>query len=203
VSEHVWKHRFFNRDMRGSREYLECVNCLLGSDRPIPGNAPSGPFAVLPEAPPECTGVAMCDYCFDARATTVVDAIHSPLGFRRLCAKHAEEAARRGIPRAGGKGRAATKKQEVPPMEAVETNVSAMRVVLCRGYDVYSWRDGPANSGVPCTQVHLMLDVDKFKIALRLKSARALDELVGALLQHRQDVWGAAPGRAPEGESKS
>ena len=59
------------------------------------------------------------------------------------------------------------------------------------GYDVYSWSHGKAGEGVPSTQVHLALPVvDDVKVILRLKSARALDELVGVLLQHRKDVWG-------------
>jgi hypothetical protein len=64
-----------------------------------------------------------------------------------------------------------------------------------KGYEVCSWRPGPPRSGPP-TQVHLLmaLPVPGAKMVLRLKSARALDELVGILLQYRQEVWGAARG---------
>jgi hypothetical protein len=72
-----------------------------------------------------------------------------------------------------------------------ETNLADM-IVVDGGerYEVCSWRDGPAGSDVPTTQVHLLLRVGTIQVVLRLKSARALDELVGVLLQHRQDVWG-------------
>lgn len=84
--------------------------------------------------------------------------------------------------------------QPVPEMETVDRDVTDMgrRLIAAPGdgYDVYSWSPGRAGEGVPSTQVHLVLPVDAAKsVALKLKSPRALDELVGALLQHRRDVW--------------
>jgi len=87
-------------------------------------------------------------------------------------------------------------KQPVPEMTPLDENLDerAIAVVLSDGYHVYSWSPGRAGEGVPSTQVHLALP---FKVAgveasvtLRMKSARALDELVAVLLQHRKDVWG-------------
>jgi hypothetical protein len=57
------------------------------------------------------------------------------------------------------------------------------------GYEVCSWRAGPAGSG-PTEQVHILLSAAPgMKVVLRLKSARALDELVGVLLEYRKEVW--------------
>ncbi len=88
-----------------------------------------------------------------------------------------------------------TRKQTVPAMAPVDRNVSDTdgRWVLAPGdgYDVFSWSPGAAGESVPSTQVHLVVPVvDGVRVVLRLKSARALDELVGVLLQHRKDVWG-------------
>jgi hypothetical protein len=82
-----------------------------------------------------------------------------------------------------------TRKQLIPPMEIHEENVADTPTVQTYGYSIFSWRPGEANSGEPCTEVHLVIPIGKKRLALRLKSARALDELVGALLQHRKDVW--------------
>lgn len=85
------------------------------------------------------------------------------------------------------------KKRPIPEMETVEKNIADMPVAMAQahGYDVYSWRDGLAGSDVKPSQVHLVLPVTPaISVALRLKSPRALDELVDVLLQHRADVWG-------------
>ncbi len=80
--------------------------------------------------------------------------------------------------------------QKIPPSEVLEENV-ADGIVAGLAFEVCSWRDAPANSEVPCTEVHLVLPVTKgLRVALRLKSARALDELVGVLLEYRKQVWG-------------
>jgi len=56
-------------------------------------------------------------------------------------------------------------------------------------YSVYSWCPTPDGTG-PATQVHLHFHTDLGKIAVRLKSARACDELIKVLQEHREDVWG-------------
>jgi hypothetical protein len=80
--------------------------------------------------------------------------------------------------------------QKVPPMVPLDVDVAKGAFADAPTYDVYSWSPGKAGAGVPSTQVHLVLPVIAgVKVALRLKSARALDELVAVLLQHRKDVW--------------
>jgi hypothetical protein len=89
-------------------------------------------------------------------------------------------AARRGYP-------------EVPPMVHVAHNLAEMSGgrVETMGYDVYSWSPCKAGEGVPSSQVHVHFAIRPgMTIVLRLKSARALDEIVAVLLQHRADVWG-------------
>jgi len=84
------------------------------------------------------------------------------------------------------------RKQEIPGPTLIEKNLADLPpMVTSAGYDVFSWRNGPAHSAVPVTEVHLVLplgDTGGF-VALRLKSPRALDELVGVLLNHRKEVW--------------
>lgn len=90
----------------------------------------------------------------------------------------------------------ALKSQTVPEMteleEPCDDGKTAFVLMPDEGYSVQSWRPGPPRSGPP-TQVHLVmsLPVEGVKLVLRLKSARALDEFVGILLNHRQEVWGA------------
>jgi hypothetical protein len=82
--------------------------------------------------------------------------------------------------------------QDVPPAETLEQNLADQPPIAATFvYEVCSWRAGPANSGQPCTEVHLLLPVvDGVRVALRLKSARALDELVAVLLEYRKGVFG-------------
>ncbi len=86
-------------------------------------------------------------------------------------------------------------KQDIPEMTEVERPVDDGKtqfvLIPDEGYEVCSWRPGPPRSGPP-TQVHLImaLPVPGAKMVLRLKSARALDEFVGVLLNHRKEVWG-------------
>lgn len=90
-----------------------------------------------------------------------------------------------------------TKKQELPSPATLEENVADQResMMVAPGYRVLSWRPGAAHSGEPCTEVHLMLaPIEGFRFVLRLKSARALDELVGVLLHYRREVWGGEGG---------
>jgi hypothetical protein len=82
--------------------------------------------------------------------------------------------------------------QSVPPAETYEVNLDDEpdRFAQSDGYEVFSWRAGPANSGQPCTEVHIVLPVVAgVKVVLRLKSARALDELVAVLLEYRAEVF--------------
>lgn len=85
-------------------------------------------------------------------------------------------------------------KLKIPPMRELDVNLDAGPYRYLQtdgGYDVMSYTPGRAGANVPCTEVHLVLPLDEnTKLVMRLKSTRALDKLVGVLLQHRKDVWG-------------
>jgi hypothetical protein len=89
-------------------------------------------------------------------------------------------------------------KQELPASESIEQGVAELSaaegtefILANHGYEVSSWRPGPPRSGPP-TQVHILFPLAPgMKAVMRLKSARALDELVGVLLEYRKEVWGA------------
>jgi hypothetical protein len=82
--------------------------------------------------------------------------------------------------------------QELPPMVELNRNLDEhpQRLKFFDGYDVVSWSPGRAGECIPCTEVHFLINVPGMAFGLRLKSASALDVLVGALLRHRKDVWG-------------
>ena len=85
----------------------------------------------------------------------------------------------------------ASKKLDIPEPQLIEENLEDGKVVAALGYSVCSWRDGPANSDIPVSQVHVLvpLPIDGMRVALRFKSRRALDEFVGVLLDYRNQVW--------------
>lgn len=85
----------------------------------------------------------------------------------------------------------ASKKQELPEAKVIEENTDDKPVIPGLGYEVCSFRHGPANSDIPVSEVHLLipLPIEGARVALRLKSKRALDELVGVLLEYRNEVW--------------
>jgi hypothetical protein len=82
------------------------------------------------------------------------------------------------------------RRQDLPEIEVLEENVAEHRVPKDRVYEVCTWGSGPAGSGAPGTEVHVLLALNGGHVVLRLKTARALDEFVGVLLVHRKDVWG-------------
>jgi hypothetical protein len=61
-------------------------------------------------------------------------------------------------------------------------------------FSIYSW--SPAPVGTPnakSTQVHLHFGEPPGTVmVVRLKSARVIDELIRALREHRENVWGPA-----------
>jgi hypothetical protein len=84
-------------------------------------------------------------------------------------------------------------KQVVPSMARRDEDLNVPggeRTAIFDGYTVASYSPGSVGEDLPCTEVHLLINIPDVRFGLRLKSARALDELVGALLQHRTDVWG-------------
>lgn len=86
----------------------------------------------------------------------------------------------------------------LPPGNRVPENVTwAIHDVI--EYGVASWtpeRDGKG----PATQVwfHLTTTALPHPVTIRLKTARAVDELVAMLRRHRNDVWPGEPNHYPE-----
>lgn len=58
--------------------------------------------------------------------------------------------------------------------------------------EVASWSPGAKDEGVPCTQVHVITRIPEVDLTLvtRLKSKVACDELIAALIEHRDFVFG-------------
>lgn len=82
--------------------------------------------------------------------------------------------------------------QAIPTSETFERPVDDGKTeyILGHNYEVLSWRPGPPRSG-PTTEVHIHIPLAPgMKAVMRLKSARALDEFVGILLEYRKEVWG-------------
>ena len=67
-------------------------------------------------------------------------------------------------------------------------------VAPIESYSVSSWSPAPyderGQAGKP-TQVHLVINIAEVKISLmqRFKSQRAINELIDALIEHRDHVW--------------
>ncbi len=64
-------------------------------------------------------------------------------------------------------------------------------VIDVKSLEVASWSPGEAGAGVPPTQVHILLEVPGLDepLVLRLKSRRVADEIINALIDHRDEVW--------------
>lgn len=86
------------------------------------------------------------------------------------------------------------KKQKLPPIQNVGRNLADVPHLKLEGYSVneYCLDDDGLSKPV---EVHLVLDIrdPQVSFVLALKSPRALDELVGTLLRHRNNVWPDAP----------
>lgn len=61
------------------------------------------------------------------------------------------------------------------------------------GYRVCSWTPERDGKGKP-EQVYIMLDLneefDGVSFAMRLKSKRAINEMIDTLIEYREEVWG-------------
>lgn len=65
-------------------------------------------------------------------------------------------------------------------------------VLEAANLQVASWRPEPEGSDVPCTQVHILWNIPGLTEAtfvVRLKSREATDDLINALIEHRDFVW--------------
>jgi len=73
--------------------------------------------------------------------------------------------------------------------EIHETGRRPLHGATIEEYTVGSWCPSNDGSGLP-TAVALELKVDGLPpLVMRLKSAKAVDDMVAALLKHRRDVW--------------
>lgn len=83
---------------------------------------------------------------------------------------------------------------KLPPPNRIPQAITDPDFVPVLEYQVGSWCPTPDGSG-PATAVALrfhgpVLGTDRMvSMHLRLKSARAVDELIAALERHRNDVW--------------
>ena len=78
----------------------------------------------------------------------------------------------------------------LPPSTITPRNHDAA-VLQVKSYEVAAWSPGRVGEGVPCTEIHITLNVGgiEFPLVVRLKSARAADELAGLISQYRHEVW--------------
>lgn len=93
-----------------------------------------------------------------------------------------------------------TPDRELPEPNRVPQNCDSASVLPLEAvYGVYSWGPGRDGEG-PSTQVHFVTGITlggdapdrppiRLRPTVRLKSARAVDELIAALKRHRADVW--------------
>lgn len=80
----------------------------------------------------------------------------------------------------------------MPPPDLQPEELSTRKMVWITEIGVGSWCPTPDGSG-PATAVVLHFKVsdgkDEVEMALRLKTPRAVDELIAMLERHRDDVW--------------
>ena len=81
--------------------------------------------------------------------------------------------------------------EPLPPSNIKPQNVGGKSYYAIRDLAVVAYSPGTVEQNLPCTEVHLALDVKGMKhpLVLRLKSARAADELAGLISQYRLVVW--------------
>ena len=74
--------------------------------------------------------------------------------------------------------------------DTTPVNVKGMKFYDIESISVNEWHPLPDGKGKP-SQVHMMLEVSGFDypLVIRFKSARPIDELIMALITHRNNVW--------------
>lgn len=90
-------------------------------------------------------------------------------------------------------------RRPLPPVNRVPRELLGLTLI---GYTVGSWCPTQDGSGPP-EAVALGLVVDGFpgELVMRLKSPRAVDELIAALQRHKADVWPDAA-HSPNGDTE-
>jgi hypothetical protein len=81
----------------------------------------------------------------------------------------------------------------LPPVSRIPVNLADLGILGIREYGVASWCPTPDGSEpAEAVDLHLTLartDGGELQLVLRLKSSRAVDELIALLERHRNDVW--------------
>jgi hypothetical protein len=64
-------------------------------------------------------------------------------------------------------------------------------VMEVESVNVASWTPGPEGTSIPPTQVHLIVTIRGARnpLLMRYKSRRALQDLIDALIEHRNYTW--------------
>lgn len=75
-----------------------------------------------------------------------------------------------------------------PPEPEPEKNLAAYDLFELDGYEVAEWTPLPDGKGKP-QQVHFVLRCGPAMFTLRMKSSRAVNELIETLATHRDGVW--------------
>lgn len=84
---------------------------------------------------------------------------------------------------------------ELPPVDGDTKNLDELpHFIPCDGYTVSEYhaeRDGKGQAVAIVLRLPVKLEgLPTFELHLRIKSARAADELVAVLKRHRRSVWG-------------
>jgi hypothetical protein len=77
------------------------------------------------------------------------------------------------------------------PLRQAGDDGERMHILGAPTYHVSSWSEGDVTQGDPVTQVHFILEVPSLNghVLLRMKSRRAIDELIDLLTTYRDHVW--------------
>lgn len=80
----------------------------------------------------------------------------------------------------------------LPPPNRIPLSLAELGIRNIREYGVASWCPTPDGSGpAEAVVVHLTIETDlgDLQLGLRLKTPRAVDEMIACLERHRNDVW--------------
>lgn len=82
------------------------------------------------------------------------------------------------------------------PAHSTPRDLHHEEIIEVKSVGAFSWSPGRVSENLPCTQVHLRIEIDaSLPLVMRLKSRAACDELINALIAERDFVW-------PEGHEK-
>lgn len=72
-----------------------------------------------------------------------------------------------------------------------ETFRGLQHIAEAKEYHILSWSPGPPGTDHPSTQVHIIYPITEaeFAFAIRMKSRRAIQEMIDVLTDHMENVW--------------